>query len=201
MRIALAIISLVLGTLQLQGQINPMDKLFKDKPRDLAIYINPTFQYSQIALQRTSIAGIGAGVVINKKFTLGAIGYTSIKNITLPEAYGSGTLQLIWGGLHLEYTLWPLQIIHLTFPLSAGMGQLKITGNTVAAPTGTPNFLFAEPGMMIEANIWSYFKLGIGTSYRYTANVDYNSLTSADLNGFSAVVSFKIGKFRYGRRR
>ena len=61
MKIALAIISLILGTLHLQGQINPMDKLFKDKPRDLAIYINPIFQYSQIALQRTSIAGIGAG--------------------------------------------------------------------------------------------------------------------------------------------
>ena len=62
---------------------------------------------------------------------------------------------------------------------------------------GDPKFYFAEPGLMIEINIWKYAKLGIGASYRYTSNVSYNSLTTNDLDGFSAVASVKFGMFNY----
>lgn len=197
MRILLIITIVILSALNLNGQINPMDKLFKDKPRDLTIYLNPTFEYTQIALDRSKIAGLGGGVIINKKISLGLVYNTVLGNINLPEANGSGELNMMWGGLHFEYTLWPLQAVHLTFPLSAGIGQMKITGNTGGTVTGNPNFVFAQPGLMIEANIWTYAKLGIGTSYRYTTNVNYNSLTPDDISGFAAVVSLKFGKFRY----
>ncbi len=199
MKILLIITILISGALNLSGQINPMDKLFKDKPRDLKLYLNPTFEYSQIALTASKIAGIGAGVIINKKLSVGVSGNYVLNNISLPVTNGGGKLKVAMGGLHLEYTLWPLQNIHLSFPLSAGIGQLKSTGATTAVSTGSANFLFAEPGMMIEANIRRYVKLGIGTSYRYTANVKYSNLTSDDLNGFAAVVSLKFGNFRYSR--
>ena len=197
MKILLIITLAILGALNLSGQINPMDRLFKDKPRDLTLYLNPTFEYSQIAFVKTKIAGLGGGVIINKSISLGIVYNTVLGNISLPATIGSGKLQMKWEGIHFEYTLWPLQKVHLTFPLSAGIGQLKVTGNTGGTSTGSPNFKFAEPGLMIEANIWRYAKLGLGTSYRYTANVNYNSLSSNDLSGFAAVVSLKFGNFRY----
>ena len=197
MKILLIITLAVLAALNLNGQINPMDQLFKDKPRDLELYLNPTFEYSQIALNRTMIGGLGGGVIINKKISIGAVYNMIPKNIPLPPAIGTGRFQMIRGGLHLEYTLWPLQKVHLTFPLSAGVGQLKITGNRAGTVSGSPNFIFTEPGIIIEANIWRYAKFGIGTSYRYTGNVSYDSLTPADLSGFAAVVSLKFGNFRY----
>ena len=194
----LLIISIALmGALSLNGQVNPMDELFKDKPRNLTLYLNPSFEYTQIALQRAMTIGLGGGVIINKKISLGAVYGTTLNSILLPVADSPGKLQMRWGGLHFEYTLWPLQKVHLTFPLSAGIGKLKVTGNTSETVSGSPDFIFAEPGMMIEANIWRYIKLGIGTSYRYTGNVTYDSLTPSDLSGFAAVVSLKIGMFRY----
>ena len=201
MKILLIIILAIFGTMKLCGQINPMDQLFKDKPRDLVLYLNPTFEYSQIALSRTMIGGLSGGVIINKKISIGAVCNVLPKNISLPPTIGTGKFQMNWGGLHLEYTLWPLQKVHLTFPLSAGIGRLKITGNTGGTLSGSPNFIFSEPGIIIEANIWRYAKLGIGTSYRYTGNVSYDSLTSADLSGFAAVLSLKFGNFRYSLHR
>ena len=197
MKILLIITVAVFGALNLNGQINPMDQLFKDKPRDLTLYLNPTFEYSQIALQRLMIGGLGGGVIINIKFSLGAVYNQPLENISLPPSVGTGKFQMIWGGLHLGYTLWPLQKVHLTFPLSAGVGQLKITGSTSGTVSGSPHFIFAEPGMMLEANIWRYARLGLGTSYRYTGKVSFNSLTPGDLSGFAAVVSLQFGNFRY----
>ncbi len=199
MKTFLVITIFIFSVMNLKGQLNPMDKLFKDRPRDITLYISPTFQYSQIALQHSTIAGLGAGVILHKHFLLGVIGNLTFPDIALPEASGSGKLKMFWGGIHLEYTLWPLQPVHLTFPLSAGAGQLKITGNT-APITGNPNFIFAEQGMLIEANVWKYVKFGMGASYRYTGNVSYNNYSSGDLSGFAALVSLKFGKFRYLKR-
>ena len=200
MKIFLIFTLAVFGVLNLKGQIKPMDKLFRDKPRDITLYLNPNFEYSQIALQRTMIGGLGVGVIINRKISIGAVYNTTIKNIHLPEPIGTGNLKMAFEGVHFEYTIWPTQVVHLTFPLSAGLGQLQITGNT-SAITGSPNFIFAEPGMVIEANIWKYAKLGIGTTYRYTANVTYGTITQDDLSGFNAIISLKFGYFRNSRRK
>jgi hypothetical protein len=81
-----------------------------------------------------------------------------------------------------------------------GAGRLKIAEISSGTNAGSPNFLFAEPGMLIEANVWKYVKLGIGSSYRYTGNVSYNSLNSKDISGFAALVSLKFGVFRYLKR-
>ena len=61
MRILMIITLAVFSVLNLNGQINPMDQLFKDKPLDLALYLNPTYEYSQIALNRATIGGLGGG--------------------------------------------------------------------------------------------------------------------------------------------
>ena len=94
MRILLVLALVVFGVKTLTGQINPMDKLFKDKPRDLTLYLNPTFEYSQIALQRTMIGGLGAGVIINKKISLGGVYKTTVTNINLPASIGTGKLKM-----------------------------------------------------------------------------------------------------------
>ena len=200
MKILLAIIPFLFCVFHLNGQPKTMHHLFKDKIKDLSLFINPTFQFSQIVQQYCGIPGIRAGVIINKKIAIGGLYNFTLNDVSLPETKGSGKLQMKWGGLHVEYTLWPRHKIHLTIPISAGFGELKIINTTVVPLTGDPNFFFAEPGLMIEINIWKYAKLGLGSSYRYTGNVLYNALTSSDLNGFAAVASVKFGMFDYKRR-
>ena len=197
MRILLVIIPFIFCTLHLNGQSQVMAHLFKDKSKDLSLYINPTFQFSEIVQQYCVIPGIRGGVIFNKNIAVGGLYNFTLNGLTLPQTKGAGQLQMKWGGIYFEYTLWPLQKVHLTIPVSSGIGQLKISGNTNETLTGKPNFFFAEPGLMIEINIWKYAKLGFGGSYRYTGNVSYNSLIPDDLSGFAFVASVKLGMFNY----
>jgi hypothetical protein len=193
----LAIIMFVFCVIQMNGQPKVMSHLFKDKAKDLNPYISSTFQFSEVALQYSTVAGLGAGVIINKKIILGLLYHSTFNEIALPVLKGSGLLKMKMEGVHFEYTLWPLQKIHLSIPLSAGIGQLKITDSELSVQTGKPSFLFAEPGLILEINVWKYAKLGISTSYRYTSQVGYGPITSTDLNGFIAAVSVKFGMFNY----
>ena len=197
MRILLVIIPFIFCTLHLNGQSGVMTHLFKDQSKDMRPFINPTFQFSEIAQQYCGIPGIRAGVIFNNKLIVGGLYNFTLGSISLPESKGGGKLQMKRGGVHFEYTLWPFQKVHLTLPFSAGIGKLKITGSTIESLTGNPNFIFAEPGLMIEINIWKYAKFGFGGSYRYTGNVTYNSLTANDLSGFSFVASVKFGMFNH----
>jgi len=200
MRLLLAIIAFVLCGIHLNGQPKIRTHLFKDQPKNLNIFINPTVQFSQIIQQYCVIPGIRAGVIINKKIAIGGLYNFTFKDITLPEAKGAGKLQMKWGGIHLEYIMWPRQKLHLTIPLSAGIGQLKIYESLNETLAGDPNFFFIEPGLMIETNIWKYARFGLGGSYRYMGNVTYNSFTTNDLSGFAVVASVKFGRFYLDRR-
>jgi len=197
MRILIATIVVLFCAIQVNGQKLKKTHLFDDKGKDLSFFINPTFLYSQIAQQYCGIPGIRAGVIINKKFLIGGVYNMTSGDIALPASNGAGKLRMKWGGIHFEYTLWPLQIVHLTIPLSAGIGQMKIAESTNGTVTGKPGFYFAEPALMLEINAWKYAKIGFGGSYRYTANVSYNDFTTNDLNGFSLVASVKFGMFNY----
>lgn len=196
----LLLISLLFTVSHLCGQSNTMNHLFSDKRKDLSIFINPTCQFTQFVHQYTFVPGFRAGIILNKKFIIGGVYNSTITNIMIPAAADSANLRIKSGGLHLEYTVWPRQKVHLTFPLSLGMGKLDLTEKTGEISSGDPNFYFAEPGLMIEVNIWKYAKLGIGGSYRYTAHVEYDSLSQNDLNGFAAVASVKFGMFNYARQ-
>lgn len=200
MKQCIAIILFFFCVIQMNGQSKVMSHLFKDKAKDLSPYISPTFQFSEIALQYSTIAGLDAGVIINKKIILGLLYHSTLNDLVLPAAKGSGILKMKMEGVHFEYTLWPLQKIHLSIPVSAGIGQLKITDSELSVLTGKPSFLFAEPGLILEINVWKYAKLGISTSYRYTSQVQYGPITSTDLNGFVAAVSVKFGMFNYAER-
>ena len=79
------------------------------------------------------------------------------------------------------------------------MGQLNLL-DTISVPgqrlTDNPSFIFAEPGLALEFNIWKYAKIEIGGGYRYTNNAT-NVIKAYDLSGFSFNVSLKFGLFDY----
>ena len=195
MRILLILITFCFLTPQSRGQSGVMNHLFKDQSIELTPVINPTFQLSEIVRQPAYIPGIRAAVLINKKMMLGVAYHRLINELNLPEIDDSCRLGMQWGGIHFEYTVWPLQRVHLTFPVTAGVGQLKVIGSTNDPNTGRSNFIFIEPGWMLEVIIWKYIKFGIGTSYRITPGWSYQTLRSGDIGGFSAVASVKIGLF------
>jgi len=201
MKILIAIVFFVSCWFNLCGQSKVMRHLFNDKPKNLSLFISPTIQYTQIIQQNSQIPGIRAGVIINKKVALGGIYEFTMNDILIPVTRGGGRLGMKSAGAFFEYTFWPLRKVHLTIPVSTGIGQLKITDNLNGITTGSPEFFFGQSGLMMEINSWKYAKIGFGVSYRCTANVSYNSLTTNDLNGLSFVGLIKFGNFNYASHR
>lgn len=199
MKILYLIIISFLITFPVYGQKRAMKHLYGDKGKDLSPMLSPTIQLTELIKELNFVPGVKAGVILNKKFTFGAIYNFTIKDKQLPKLKGNGSMGMKWGGLLFEYTLWPLQNVHLTLPFSAGMGQLNLN-DTISVPgqrlTDNPSFVFAEPGLALEFNIGKYSKIEIGGSYRYT-NDATNVIKAYDLSGFSFNASIKFGLFDY----
>lgn len=109
-----------------------------------------------------------------------------------------------YGGFLLEPILFPRSPVHLAFPIVAGVGGISIVhSNWVSDPweyrdswvEESQAFLVVEPGVEVEFNLLRFFRMGLGVSYRQTSKLSLNDVPSGALNGITAGISFKFGKF------
>jgi hypothetical protein len=109
-----------------------------------------------------------------------------------------------YGGLLIEPIMFPMSPVHMAFPVIAGFGAVAYTTTPADAdpwsyPTPrveeTGTFLIVEPGVEIEMNVFKFFRLAFGLSYRFTSEIQLMNTPPDALNGIAAGVSFKFGKF------
>jgi hypothetical protein len=109
-----------------------------------------------------------------------------------------------YGGILIEPILFPKAPVHLAFPVVAGIGGIAYT---VMTYTGDPweygtsyvedteTFFVLEPGVEMEMNVLKFFRLAFGVGYRMTSNIELYDTPSDALNGITAGLTFKFGKF------
>ena len=102
----------------------------------------------------------------------------------------------------LEPIFFSNQVIHVTFPVSAGAGWLgyyeddnsnfaTIDGDRVAEDV----FWYVEPGVSLEINIARNFRLAGGVSKRFTEDLELLDTRNEDFNTLSYFITLKIGSF------
>jgi hypothetical protein len=117
-----------------------------------------------------------------------------------------------YGGVYLELILFGRSPVHLSFPALIGLGG---TAYTVWSNEGadferenrieqTATFGIFEPGVELEFNITRFFRFAAYLNYRYTSNISITKLVDNQpvnlvapdaLNGYTAGIIFKFGKF------
>ena len=127
------------------------------------------------------------GWVIGHKFVLGGAGYGLTTSNTFMEdpihkPIGVGTdstrtinLEMGYGGLLLEYILFPKNAVHLSFPLIIGAGGANLSATKYQDISNlNPNewalydyvessgFFLLEPGMHLELNMAKFFRVSAG---------------------------------------
>lgn len=172
--------------------------------------------YTQFDGRDVWMGGLSAGMIINHNFTIGLSGrgWTNrngmyYENVTdTAGAYLEGG----YGGLLLEYTLFPKSVVHVTFPvLIGGGGASYITDNENSEwedGDGNDNewedchnnldsdaFFVIEPGVRAEVNILKFMRLNAGISYRYVGDLQLINTSGDLMNNFTATVGLKFGKF------
>jgi len=215
-QLALLLVIFLFGAMaqgQQEAQTNGnMNTLFgKNGKNSLGWMIGVESGYTQFDKRDVWLGGIGVGMVIDHSFTIGLAGqgwvnrqgmyYENIEDTV--GAYLEGG----YGGLMLEYTLFPGSAVHLTFPvLIGGGGANYISGvetyewdddewDTDYEMLDFDTFFVIQPGIRAEISLLSFMRLNAGISYRYINELQMINTPGDMMNNFTATVGLKFGKF------
>lgn len=192
-----------------QAQENAPKTLFGSGDGDTAIgfYIAPGYQLTGAGGQTVHSLQGSAGMIFNKRFSLGAAFFASVNEFT-PEMEMDDRLylDLRYGGLRAEYMLNPDKLVHFSFPLTIGGGEASMDYKGAFDLEddlwGEDYFFFVEPGVQAEVNLIKYARLFAGVSYRFTSGLDYEyrnpanelvKLQSSDINGLALNLGIRFG--------
>jgi hypothetical protein len=174
-------------------------------PSHIGWYVGPDFAFTQFDNRDVFLMGLSSGVVLNHSFTLGLAGYgiMNSNNLRYSGISEAGDLYLYggYGGMKLEYRLFPSSAVNVNLPLLVGGGGLVYSRSNWAnndyeyedSVYASDGFFVVEPGVMVGLNLLSFMRLDLGVTYRYVPNLDLPKTNSGLINGFNAVASLRFG--------
>jgi hypothetical protein len=182
--------------------------LFGDRHVSHGGYGAFTINYSQIDGKDAMVMGARGAWVIGHGFALGFAGNGFLNDYSYnPNIAGGRNVNLAggYGGLLLEPIIFPKFPVHVSIPVLIGAGGIAYTSTFNPYPyeyedfdlfveDATGYFVF-EPGLEIEINVVRFFRLALGGYYRFTSNINLYDTPQDVLNGWSAGVTLKFGKF------
>lgn len=156
--------------------------------------------------QTLLITGFRGAWVVNRSFGIGV----DINGIIPTAKYAgvdpNGLNQAVlvggYGGMLLEPILWSNNIVHLTFPMSIGagwLGYIEDWENNHYYYNGEiydeDVFWYFEPGVNVEVNVASFFRVGIGITKRFTQDLQMLNASATAFDKLNYGITLKFGGF------
>jgi hypothetical protein len=180
----------------------------------LGYFIELNGGYSHFGHKSIFLPGISMGLILDHHWTIGMTGNFidnsqgfyrhHANNDSTRTGKHRGSLNGGYGGLLLEYTLFPQSRIHVSFPLTIGGGyiyhsHLAHLSDSIDSQNRWyhhgDHFFVIEPGVKLEVNVVKHLRVDLGISYRYSPERDH-LITSPDLlNQLTGKLTFRFGKF------
>jgi hypothetical protein len=184
------------GEIEVIGTKDQMQTLFGYESK-ITGYGALDTRFTMINNKESVIVGGHGGVIFNSYFYLGlgAYGLVTTQDITTDPLDVPLDMQMGYTGLMLGMNVMPKKAVHFSIPLFVGAGNLVLEKND-ARLENSP-FIIIEPGLQLELNLVRFMKLGLGGGYRMVrgSSLD-NSISDADLTGWSGNFSLIFGKFK-----
>lgn len=176
------------------------------KPQYVGLYLAPEYQYGQFGGSFTSMRGVSAMFVLNKKWAFGLASQASADNNYAPSDVSPLYLKGGFVGLRTEYTLKPNAAVHFTFPLTVGVGIARTSAATFDTRFSDNNstlnsFALIQTGVHAEANLIRYVKVFGGASYRFAVNNSVTTVPTNTMQGLSLDLGLKLGIFDMSLKR
>ena len=171
-------------------------------------YGGPVLKYSTVAGQNAWFFGGRGGWLINRRLTLGGGGFGMTNRVAAPLRAQDGigvedTLMFGYGGVMLSVHGRPTKLINGTLTLFAGGGGVTIWDEQLEGPREDYGwgparndgvFVF-EPELMVNLNVASFFRVGVGGGYRFVRDLHLDGVENKDFSGAVASIMLKFGKF------
>jgi len=158
--------------------------------------------------------GVTGAVITNHQFSLGltvssfvypfdkdSVDFTNSSDEgRSSERYG------VFGGVHIGYTIFPKEPVHITFPLALGAGVygvktyydenvfIDIDRDRWDRDYEGEALFFIRPGVKVEMNISSFCMFAIGLEYLYT-DMNIKGYEPSGMDNMSISTSIKLGSF------
>jgi hypothetical protein len=201
--IELAIVAFVLinfDPFNLNAQTTPQPETLlgnKKISKNVGFMLAPTFGLTSMDGSAASLFSLRGGAVFNDKLTVGGFYSLSLNQIQpkseiIPNIY----MDYRAAGGFVEYTAFSNKLLHLTFPLFIGGGEVEMDNdNGSDLELGERNFFLIEPTVMAELNLHKHVRLNLGTGYRFVGNMNYRNMNQADISGVVGFMGLKFGFF------
>jgi len=123
--------------------------------------------------------------------------YIQVKGVSYDERLD---LDLTLGGFEFEYVSRSAKLIHYSFRALIGSGEVDYIGHDrpiddTLFDYHRESFFVAEPEVNLMLNVTKFSRIGVGASYRFISSVNLEGLTNSDLDGPSASLILKFGRF------
>jgi len=156
------------------------------------------FRVTSLNGQTVVMSGGGGAWLINSRFFIGGSGYSNMSDdIKAPVPLESEQvfMNINYGGLNLGYVFNPDKLYHVTIDALIGQGNINYSQRNSDKHWKSDNFFVLEPSVNLELNVVRWCRIAVSASYRLVNDVEIQNLQNNDIDGLSAGVSFKFGKF------
>ncbi|MEM6829264.1 MAG: hypothetical protein AAF551_02025 [Bacteroidota bacterium] len=191
---------------------NPEDEKIKsliNTENDLNGFGGIDLKVGDFKNERSLMVGGCGGLVINRRFLFGIAGYGLAKDVEfngfVPQKDTVKTLNLFggYGGILVGATIAPKELVHISIPIVLGAGAFEIEDQHFFSDGLSDRefviensvFFIIEPGLEIEFNVSSHFRLGFGATYRYITDLELINLSDEEVTGATGMVSLRFGRF------
>ena len=169
-------------------------------------YGGPVVRFTSVNDNFAVLVGGRGGWIINHTFSIGLAGYGLANDIRAYTVgpYGEEYVELGYGGLDLEFIANSDDLIHFSIHALLGGGSAGFRYSWDQNDWDNQNremhrehdaFFVIEPGANIDLNITEWFRMSAGASIRYVTGLNSRATSESDINGLSAGLTFRFGKF------
>ena len=165
--------------------------------KDLGFFVAPSIGFTQMDGSSASLFNLRGGVSLKDKIAFGAYFNTSMNDIrpqseTVPNVYMD-----YWSvGAFAEYTVLSKNLVHVSFPLYLGYGEVEMDNENGDAELGEANFFQVEPSALLEVNLHKNVRLNVGAGYRFVRQMEYRNFNQSDISGLTGYIGLKFGLFK-----
>jgi len=161
-----------------------------------------SFKGTQYMSETLMMVGIRGGWIINRAIAMGFEGWGFIPTVSLSDVYQFNDVVLLggYGGFFIEPIFFSNELVHVTFPVSAGAGWMGYNEDLYNYDSN--NFLvdddvfwYIEPGVALEFNVSRSFRMDFGASYRFTQDLELINTPSDAFDDWSYFLTLKFGGF------
>lgn len=184
-----------------QTEPSEANTLFKNGGRltteRMGFFVAPAIGLTKLDDAAAALFHVRGGMNFSDAFSFGGFYNASMHQIVPKSETLANICMDYWsaGGL-LEFTAFAKKLVHVTFPIQLGIGEVQMDNEEGDAELGEANFAVIEPAALIELNLHKYVRLNVGAGYRWISDVEYRNFDQRSLEGLTGYAGLRFGWFR-----